>query len=104
MNQSSNSEGLLVAVKGAIAKKVSRLWWVYIVSCADTTLYTGITTDVERRVAEHNSESLLAAKYTRARQPVVLVYKEACSSRSVAACREYEIKKMRRAAKEALCE
>jgi len=61
-----------------IAKTVSRLWWVYIVSCADATLYTGITTDVERRVAEHNSESLLAAKYTRARQPVVLVYKEVC--------------------------
>jgi len=79
------------------------MWWVYIVSCADTTLYTGMTTDVERRVAEHNSASPLAAKYTRARQPVVLVYKEACHSRSTAARREYEIKKMGRAAKEALC-
>lgn len=82
---------------------MSQSWWVYIVSCADTTLYTGITTDVERRVAEHNSESLLAAKYTRGRQPVVLVYKEACHSRSAAGRREYEIKKMPRAAKEALC-
>ncbi|VAW83788.1 hypothetical protein MNBD_GAMMA16-993 [hydrothermal vent metagenome] len=86
-----------------MARTVSQSWWVYIVSCADTTLYTGITTNVERRVAEHNSENVLAAKYTRARQPVVLVYKEACSSRSVAARREHEIKKMRRTAKEALC-
>jgi len=83
---------------------VSQSWWVYIVNCADATLYTGITTNVERRVAEHNSESRQAAKYTRARQPVILVYKEACSSRSAAGRRECEIKKMSRAAKEALCQ
>ena len=49
-------------------------WFVYIVRCADNSLYTGIAADVDRRVAEHNSTGNLAAKYTRARQPVSLVY------------------------------
>jgi len=75
---------------------------VYIVRCADGTLYTGIAKDVMRRVEEHNSSNLLAASYTRGRRPVVLVYQEAAPTRSTASKREYEIKQLSRADKEAL--
>jgi len=77
-------------------------WQVYIVRCADETLYTGIARDVIRRVSEHN-HSRLAARYTRARRPVVLVYCEACDSRSQALRRESAIKKLSRRDKERLC-
>ena len=63
--------------------------------CADQTLYTGITTDVQRRVEEHNS-SKKSAKYTRARQPVVLAYSEAAENRSKALMREAALKKLSR--------
>ncbi len=75
-------------------------WFVYIVRCADDSLYTGITKDVDRRIHEHNSDNKLGAKYTRARLPVVLVYQETCESRSVATKREIEIKQLSRAEKE----
>ena len=68
-------------------------WSVYIVSCSDGTFYTGITTDVERRVEEHNS-GRAGARYTRARRPVRLVYREAAGNRSEAARREYRIRRM----------
>jgi putative endonuclease len=77
-------------------------WSVYVVRCADGSLYTGIATDVARRVEEHNASNLLAARYTRARRPVVLVYQEAAASRSAAGKREYELKQMSREEKEAL--
>ena len=79
-------------------------WSVYIVRCADGTLYTGVATDVARRVAEHNSNKLLAANYTRARRPVTLVYSERAATRSAACKREYQIKQLRRQDKEALVE
>ena len=72
-------------------------WFVYIVRCLDRTLYTGITTDLDRRLAEHNAG--LGAKYTRPRRPVVLVYSEPAISRSAAASREYQIKKLSPAGK-----
>ncbi len=68
-------------------------WWVYMVRCADNTLYTGITTDLLRRVAEHN-DGPAGARYTRARRPVVLAYQEPCEDRSSASKREYQIKKL----------
>jgi putative endonuclease len=77
-------------------------WTVYIIRCSDETLYTGITRDVERRVEEHNGSGLLGARYTRARRPVRLVYSEAHKTRSDAARREYEIKRLNREGKEAL--
>lgn len=67
-------------------------WVVYIVRCLDRTYYTGITTDLVRRLAEHNSGR--GAKYTRSRRPVVLAYSEPATSRSAAAKRENQIKKM----------
>ena len=77
-------------------------WSVYIVRCADGTLYTGVATDVARRVEEHNSNKLLAANYTRARRPVMLVYSETAATRSAACKREYQIKQLNRQEKEAL--
>ncbi len=76
-------------------------WHVYIARCADGTLYTGIARDVERRIAEHNKGSV-AANYTRARRPVVLVYREPAADRSTASRREYQIKQLSRAEKLAL--
>lgn len=75
-------------------------WYVYIVRCADKSLYTGITTDIQRRVTEHNGEG--GARYTRARVPVTLVYQEDAESRSTASKREIVIKKMNKQKKEAL--
>ncbi len=76
-------------------------WYIYMVRCADGSLYTGIATDPIRRVAEHNA-SPLGARYTRARRPVTLVYCEPAADRSQAARREWEIKQLGRARKEAL--
>jgi len=68
------------------------MYYVYIVQCADSTLYTGISTELERRIKEHNG-STKGAKYTRVRRPVELVYSESHPDRSAASKREYEIKK-----------
>jgi len=76
-------------------------WRVYIVACADNSLYTGITTDLDRRLAEHNS-ARGGARYTRPRRPVRLVYSEEAASRSAAAKREYRIKRLSLAGKQAL--
>mgnify|MGYP001418797185 FL=1 len=78
-------------------------WKVYIVECADGTYYTGITTNTERRLLEHNY-SFKSAKYTRSRRPVKLVYEEDSQNRSTASKREYEIKKMKRKDKIVLVE
>ncbi len=77
-------------------------WYVYIVRCADDSLYTGIARDVEKRLDEHNGNDKLGAWYTRFRRPVNLVYKETMASRSVAARRESEIKRLSRQEKESL--
>jgi len=73
-------------------------WIVYIVRCADGTLYTGITTDLSERLATHNAGK--GAKYTRTRRPVVLVWKKAARNESAARRQEAKIKKMTRAEKE----
>jgi putative endonuclease len=76
--------------------------FVYIVRCADGTLYTGWTTDVERRVTQHNTGR--GAHYTRMRRPVALVYREEVPDRSTAMRREVAIKKLDRERKERLVE
>jgi len=80
---------------------MSKTWHIYVVSCSDGTLYTGITKDIERRMTEHNSGS--GSKYTRCRLPVSLVYSEKTLSRSRAARREAAIKALTRAEKMRLC-
>ncbi|MFC7140151.1 GIY-YIG nuclease family protein [Halosimplex aquaticum] len=74
--------------------------FVYVLRCGDDTFYTGYTTDVERRVREHDAGE--GAKYTRGRTPVRLVHVEGFASQSAAMSREYEIKQRSRAAKERL--
>lgn len=75
-------------------------WAVYILRCADGTLYTGITDDVNRRIALHNAGK--GAKYTRGRGPVTICYREDCEDKGQALRREYAIKTMRREQKLAL--
>jgi len=74
--------------------------FVYVIECDDGTLYTGYTTDVERRVAEHDAGE--GAKYTRGRTPVTLRHVESFESKSVAMSREHAIKSLTRAEKEEL--
>jgi putative endonuclease len=74
--------------------------FVYMVRCADGTLYTGYARNPERRANAHNTGR--GAKYTATRRPVALVYSEACESRSAALKREYQLKSLTRAEKEAL--
>ena len=66
------------------------MWYVYIMKCRDSTLYTGVTTDIERRVKEHNHKK--GSAYTRSRLPVTLVYTETHLNRSKALIREAKIK------------
>ncbi|MBQ9109703.1 MAG: GIY-YIG nuclease family protein [Oscillospiraceae bacterium] len=69
-------------------------WWVYLLRCADGSLYTGITTDVERRTAQHNAGT--GAKYTRSRGPVVPVFREEGPTKGEALRREAAIKRLPR--------
>jgi len=71
-------------------------WYVYILRCQDDSLYTGVCTDLERRVQEHNQCNKKGARYTRARRPVKMVYQEDCENRSEACKREAAIKKLQR--------
>ena len=81
---------------------MSSSWFVYLLRCADNSLYAGITTDIERRVKEHNDDNKRAAKYTRARRPVALAYMEKAEDKKCAAQREYRLRKLNKPAKEAL--
>ena len=75
-------------------------WYLYILRCKDNTLYTGITTDVEKRLEAHRSGK--GAKYTRGRGPLELVYRESCENHSEALKREAQIKRLSRQEKELL--
>lgn len=69
-------------------------WFVYLLLCSDGSLYTGITNDLERRIAQHNDGK--GAKYTRSRRPVKLVYRHNCIDQSDALKQEHSIKQMSR--------
>lgn len=71
------------------------MYYLYILKCADETLYTGITVDLERRIQEHN-QSKLGAKYTKARRPVKLIYSKKFRNRSSASKEESRIKHLSR--------
>ena len=70
------------------------MWYLYILRCKDDSLYTGITTDVDKRLEAHRAGK--GAKYTRGRGPLELVYKEECADHSDALKRELEIKRLPR--------
>ena len=77
-------------------------WYVYLLRCADDSLYAGITTDPDRRLQEHNHCNKKGARYTRARRPVSLVYRERVADRPAALKREYQIKQLTRKQKDRL--
>lgn len=79
-----------------------QIWYLYILRCGDGTFYTGITTDIERRLKMHQTGK--GTKYTRGRGPLTLMHLEKCNSHSQALSREAEIKAMRRKEKEGLFE
>ena len=76
-------------------------WTIYFLRCNDNSLYTGITTDIKRRLHQHNNTKL-GAKYTRARRPVVLVYSETAVDKSTASKREYQLRTLTKKQKEKL--
>jgi predicted GIY-YIG superfamily endonuclease len=86
--------------KREMPKPSGETWFVYLLRCADGSLYTGITTDLSRRCQQHNAGT--ASRYARSRRPTQLVYSEACSSRSLALKREAAIKTLSRRQKETL--
>ena len=77
------------------------MWYVYIVECSDGSLYTGITTDIQRRIHEHNNTKK-GAKYTRSRRPVTLLWSKSLDTQSEALVSEIQIKKLNRTKKLAL--
>ena len=79
---------------------MANTWKLYILRCGDGSLYTGITTDVQKRLEAHRSGK--GAKYTRGRGPLELVYREECGDHSAALKRELEIKALRREEKQKL--
>ncbi|MEN8661265.1 MAG: GIY-YIG nuclease family protein [Lentimonas sp.] len=78
------------------------MWSVYILRCADDSLYTGVAIDVARRFEEHQSQGPKSAKYTRGRGPLQIVYQLEVGTRSEACAEEYRIKQLSKAEKEAL--
>lgn len=81
---------------------MSESWTVYLLECADGTLYTGIARDLERRLSQHNGELAGGPKYTRGRRPVRLLWQAEAADRSVALRREAAIKRLTRKGKLAL--
>lgn len=79
----------------------NNIWTVYFLRCNDNSLYTGITTDITRRLYQHNNTKL-GAKYTRARRPVTLVYSESAIDKSTASKREYQLRTLTKKQKETL--
>ena len=77
-------------------------WQVYLLQCADQSLYVGVTTDLVRRVQQHNGQLAGGARYTKARRPLALVWSDACDSRSEAQQREYALRRLSREQKLAL--
>jgi putative endonuclease len=73
--------------------RLKMVFFVYILKCSDDTLYVGVTTNIERRIVEHNG-SKRGAKYTRGRRPVILIYKAPFENRSEAQKREYSLKQL----------
>ena len=78
------------------------IWQVYLLQCADQSLYVGVTTDLARRLQQHNGQLAGGARYTQARRPVALVWSEACDSRSGAQQREHALRRLSREQKLAI--
>ena len=99
--QKTNAE-ILTTTNSFSKAKVSKThpWFIYILECQDGSFYTGITTDIERRLKMHNDGK--GARFTRSRRPVKVIYQESLSTRAQALIREYKIKALSRIKKQAL--
>ncbi|MCX6566255.1 MAG: GIY-YIG nuclease family protein [Candidatus Aminicenantes bacterium] len=86
--------------KAGLKEPGETVWFLYILRCGDGSLYTGVTTDIDRRLQMHQDGK--ASRYTRTRRPVALVYREKCGSRSQALSRECAVKSLPRDRKEKL--
>jgi putative endonuclease len=82
--------------------KPSPIWFLYLIRCADNSLYTGITTDLDRRFAEHQSQGKKCAKYLRGKAPLELVFTTEVGTKSEASRLELRLKKCSKATKEKL--
>ena len=87
-------------IYGLTSRLIQKKYYIYMLRCADGSLYTGWTTDPEKRAAAHNAGK--GAKYTRSRRPVELIYSEVFDDKISAQRREYAIKQLSRAEKEKL--
>ena len=76
------------------------MWYIYVLLCSDNSFYCGITTNVKRRLKQHNGELKGGAKYTRGRRPCQVVYTKKAMNRSIASKEEYAFKKLSRKQKE----
>jgi putative endonuclease len=92
--------GTLSIIVNREVRALERKWFVYILNCADGTLYTGITNDLDRRIKAHNAGT--ASKYTRVRRPVSIVYSEEVETKGNALRRELQIKRLTRSEKMAI--
>lgn len=84
------------------AEKTEQAWWVYLLRCSDQSLYCGITTQLDKRLRQHNGEIKGGARYTQSRRPCQLVYQELVENRQTALQREYAIKQLAKSEKESL--
>lgn len=80
---------------------IQKTWYVYFLRCNDNSLYAGITTNIERRLHQHN-HTKLGAKYTRAKRPVTLAFIETAPDKSTASKREYQLRNLTKLKKEQL--
>ncbi len=87
-------------VRSGLGFRRGRAWLLYILKCNDGTFYTGVTNDLQRRFSMHSKGK--AARYTRTRRPVALIYQEKCSDRAQALVRECAVKSFSRKKKEEL--
>jgi putative endonuclease len=91
-----------MAVADMAVVKVPSSWYLYMIRCADNSLYTGITTDLDRRFAEHQSQGKKCAKYLRGKAPLQLVFSTPAGDKSTASCLELRLKKCSKRTKEQL--
>jgi len=85
---------MIQGMKELSSSPADKSWFLYILECSDGSLYTGITNNIDRRIAKHNAGT--ASKYTRVRRPVTLRYTEECGTRAQALMRECKVKEMPR--------
>ncbi|QSX33867.1 GIY-YIG nuclease family protein [Shewanella avicenniae] len=94
-----NNAGKSDSMASQSVSQTTQVWYLYMIRCRDGELYTGVTTDVARRVSEHQAGGAKAAKYLRGRAPLQLAYQECIGDKRTAHQREWQVKQLTRAQK-----